>query len=42
MSETVLGRENMAGALALGMVVVMVAVMWGYSVLQSRTSRWQR
>jgi putative spermidine/putrescine transport system permease protein len=41
-SETVLGRENMAGALALGMVVVMVAVMWGYSVLQSRTSRWQR
>lgn len=41
-SETVLGRENMAGALALGMVVVMVAVMWGYSVLQTRTSRWQR
>ena len=41
-SETVLGRENMAGALALGMVVVMVVVMWGYSVLQSRTSRWQR
>ena len=37
-SETVLGRENMAGALALGMVVV----MWGYSVLQSRTARWQR
>lgn len=41
-SETVLGRENMAGALALGMIVVMVIVMWGYSVLQSRTSRWQR
>jgi len=41
-SETVLGRENMAGALALGMVVVMVLVMWGYSVLQTRTSRWQR
>ena len=41
-SETVLGRENMAGALALGMVVVMVVVMWGYSVLQRRTSRWQR
>ncbi|GAB2468728.1 putative spermidine/putrescine transport system permease protein [Conyzicola lurida] len=41
-SETVLGRENMAGALALGMVVVMVIVMWGYSVLQSRTSRWQK
>jgi len=41
-SETVLGRENMAGALALGMIVVMVVVMWGYSVLQARTSRWQR
>ena len=41
-SETVLGRENMAGALALGMIVVMVVVMWGYSVLQSKTSRWQR
>jgi putative spermidine/putrescine transport system permease protein len=40
-SETVLGRENMAGALALGMVVVMVIVMWGYSILQKRTSRWQ-
>lgn len=41
-SETVLGRENMAGALALGMVVVMVVVMWGYSALQGRTARWQR
>ncbi|MGN6502089.1 MAG: ABC transporter permease [Pseudolysinimonas sp.] len=41
-SETVLGQENFAGALALGMIVVMVVVMWGYSVLQSRTSRWQR
>ena len=41
-SETVLGRENMAGALALGMIVIMVIVMWGYSVLQSRTSRWQK
>ena len=41
-SETVLGRENMAGALALSMVVVMVVVMWGYSALQSRTSRWQQ
>lgn len=41
-SETVLGRENMAGALALGMIVVMVVVMWGYSVLAGRTSRWQR
>lgn len=41
-SETVLGRENMAGALALGMIVVMVIVMWAYSALQSRTSRWQQ
>jgi putative spermidine/putrescine transport system permease protein len=41
-SETVLGRENMAGALALGMIVVMVVVMWGYSALQKRTARWQR
>jgi putative spermidine/putrescine transport system permease protein len=41
-SETVLGRENMAGALALGMVIIMVVVMWGYSVLQNRTSRWQK
>jgi putative spermidine/putrescine transport system permease protein len=41
-SETVLGRENMAGSLALGMIVVMVVVMWGYSALQKRTARWQR
>ena len=41
-SETVLGRENMAGALALGMIVVMVVVMAGYSALQTRASRWQR
>lgn len=41
-SETVLGRQNMAGALALGMIVVMVIVMSGYSLLQRRTQRWQR
>jgi putative spermidine/putrescine transport system permease protein len=41
-SETVLGRENVAGALALGMVVVMVVLMSLYSVLQRRTERWQR
>ena len=41
-SETVLGRENLAGALALGMIVVMVVVMYGYSLLQRRTERWQR
>ena len=41
-SETVLGRANVAGALAIGMIVVMVIVMWGYSALQTRTARWQR
>ncbi|WP_369814565.1 ABC transporter permease [Frigoribacterium sp. Leaf172] len=41
-SETVLGRENVAGALALGMVVVMVVLMSLYSLLQRRTERWQR
>ncbi|MDZ4044548.1 MAG: ABC transporter permease [Rhodoglobus sp.] len=41
-SETVLGRENLAGALALGMIVVMVVVMVGYSQLQRRASRWQQ
>jgi putative spermidine/putrescine transport system permease protein len=41
-SETILGRANMAGALALGMIIVMVAVMTAYSFLQRRTSRWQR
>ncbi len=41
-SETVLGRENLAGALALGMIVVMVVVMSLYSVLMRRAARWQR
>lgn len=41
-SETVLGRANMAGALALGMIVVMIVVMTAYSILQKRTTRWQR
>jgi len=40
-SETVLGRENLAGALALGMIVVVAAVMWGYALIQRRTARWQ-
>ena len=40
-SETVLGRENMAGALALGMIVVMVVVMTAYALVQRRASRWQ-
>ncbi|WP_368499748.1 ABC transporter permease [Herbiconiux sp. A18JL235] len=41
-SETVLGRENLAGALALGMIVVMVLVMALYSLLMRRAARWQR
>ncbi|PPI54303.1 ABC transporter permease [Rathayibacter toxicus] len=41
-SETVLGRENVAGALALGMLIVMVALMSGYALLQRRARRWQR
>jgi putative spermidine/putrescine transport system permease protein len=40
-SETVLGRENLAGALALGMIVVVGVVMWLYSLVQSRAARWQ-
>ncbi|PPG54168.1 ABC transporter permease [Rathayibacter sp. AY2B3] len=41
-SETVLGRENLAGALALGMLAVMVVLMSGYALLQRRARRWQR
>ena len=41
-SETLLGRENLAGALAFGMIVVVAAVMWGYSLIQRRASRWQQ
>nr|WP_104195408.1 ABC transporter permease subunit [Cryobacterium sp. M25] len=41
-SETLLGRENLAGALALGMILVMFVVMSGYSALQTRAARWQR
>ncbi|MGX5682557.1 ABC transporter permease [Schumannella luteola] len=41
-SETVLGRENLAGALALGMIAVMVVVMVVYAQLQRRASRWQQ
>jgi putative spermidine/putrescine transport system permease protein len=39
-SEVILGRENLGKAMALGMVVVVAAVMWLYAVLQRRTSRW--
>ena len=40
-AETGVNRANTAGALALGMLLVMLAVMWGYSVLQRRAARWQ-
>ncbi|MBO9626171.1 MAG: ABC transporter permease subunit [Microbacterium sp.] len=40
-SETVLGRENLAGALALGMIVVVGVVMALYSFIQRRAARWQ-
>jgi putative spermidine/putrescine transport system permease protein len=39
-SEVVLGRQNFAKAMALGMVVVVAAVMSLYALLQRRTSRW--
>jgi putative spermidine/putrescine transport system permease protein len=41
-SETVVGATNVAGVLALGMVIVMIVVMSVYSALQRRASRWQR
>lgn len=41
-SETLLGRENLAGALALGMIVVVALVMTAYSLVQRRAARWQR
>jgi len=41
-SETLLGRENLAGALALGMIVVMAVVMTLYGMLQRRAERWRR
>ena len=40
-SETVLGRENLAGALALGMILVVGVVMFLYSLIQRRAARWQ-
>lgn len=40
-SETVLGRQNLAGALAAGMIVVMVIVMTGYAAIQRRAERWR-
>ncbi|WP_447652764.1 ABC transporter permease [Microbacterium sufflavum] len=40
-SETLLGRENLAGALALGMIVVVGVVMGLYSLIQRRAARWR-
>lgn len=39
-SEVILNQQDLAKALALGMVVVVAVVMFGYAVLQRRTSRW--
>jgi len=41
-SETVLGQENLAKALAGGMVVVVAIVMSLYVLLQRRATRWAR
>jgi putative spermidine/putrescine transport system permease protein len=40
-SETLLGRENLAGTLALGMIVVVAIVMGVYAIVQRRAARWQ-
>ncbi len=40
-AETGVDRANSAGALALGMLIVMLGVMWAYSALQRRAARWQ-
>lgn len=39
-SEVVLGRQNVAKALALEMVVIVAIVMLGYAWLQRRAERW--
>jgi putative spermidine/putrescine transport system permease protein len=41
-SETIVGEQNGAGVLALLMVVTMIIVMWVYSLLERRASRWRR
>ncbi len=41
-SETIVGEQNGAGVLALLMVVTMIIVMWIYSLLERRASRWRR
>jgi putative spermidine/putrescine transport system permease protein len=39
-SEVVLGQENVAKALALGMIIVVSLVMALYALIQRRASRW--
>ncbi|NLA66088.1 MAG: ABC transporter permease [Leucobacter sp.] len=41
-AETGASRANTAGALALGMLIVMLIVMVAYSLMQRRAARWQR
>lgn len=40
-SETLLGRQNLAGVLALGMIVVVGLVMAAYAAIQRRAAQWQ-
>lgn len=40
-SETVIGRENLAGVLALGMIVIVTIVMLCYGLVQRKAARWQ-
>ena len=39
-SEILLGRQNLAYALAFDMIVVVAVVMTAYALLIRRTSRW--
>jgi putative spermidine/putrescine transport system permease protein len=41
-SEVVLGQENVAKALALGMIIVVAIAMSLYAMMQRRTARWLR
>jgi putative spermidine/putrescine transport system permease protein len=41
-SETVAGRENVAKALALGMIIVVAIAMSLYAMMQRRSARWLR
>jgi putative spermidine/putrescine transport system permease protein len=41
-SEIILGRQDLAFALAFEMIIVVALVMAGYALLVRRTSRWLR